>query len=344
MMMKQLALGTGLFAACVVAAGCATKSQEARAENEPAPLPSNSKPRPEYFNLSYGPHERNVLDLWQAKSGKPTPLLIFFHGGGFIRGDKWSLDPDLLERCLKEGISVASANYRYSTQQPFPGPMRDGARAVQFVRYQAKALNIDPKRIALSGNSAGAGISLWLAFHDDLADRRAGDPVLRQSTRITCAGVWGGQCSYDPRFVRHVIGGRAYEHPALLPFYGITAEDLDTPKAYAMYEQASAINYISRDDPPVILFYSEPKEPLKPGPNRGATLYYPHLSKDLPGEDAPGWGIHHPKFGFVLDDALEPLGVECVVRHTDDYGHVDKPNAKTNEEFVAFLKRHFKMS
>ncbi len=42
-----------------------------------------AKPRPDEENVKYGPHERNVLDLWMAKSDKPAPLVLFIHGGGF---------------------------------------------------------------------------------------------------------------------------------------------------------------------------------------------------------------------------------------------------------------------
>jgi acetyl esterase/lipase len=44
--------------------------------------------KPDHENVVYGPYERNVLDLWIAESGKPTPLLICIHGGGFKGGSK----------------------------------------------------------------------------------------------------------------------------------------------------------------------------------------------------------------------------------------------------------------
>ena len=152
----------------------------------------------------------------------PAPLVVFFHGGGFVGGDKKSVPGWLVTRCLAEGISVASVNYRLSTQSPFPAPMLDGARAIQFLRLKAGELGIDPGKIAACGNSAGAGISLWVGFHDDLADSSNADPVLRQSSRLACMGVVGAQTSYDPRFIKQLIGGRAHEHVALKPLFGVT--------------------------------------------------------------------------------------------------------------------------
>jgi acetyl esterase/lipase len=61
----------------------------------------------------YGEHERNILDLWLAKADEPTPLVIFYHGGGFYAGDKRrSMPVPLLLKLLEAGISVAGVNYR----------------------------------------------------------------------------------------------------------------------------------------------------------------------------------------------------------------------------------------
>ena len=55
--------------------------------------------------------------------------------------------------------------------------------SLQTIRSKAKEWNLDPERIACYGGSAGAGISLWLAFHEDLADPNSDDPIARQSTQ-----------------------------------------------------------------------------------------------------------------------------------------------------------------
>ena len=208
------------------------------------------KPRPDFGNMRYGPHERNILDLWKAKpSGGldvATPVVIFFHGGGFRSGDKSSVPAGLLSRCLEAGISVASANYRLSHTAPYPAPMLDGARAIQFMRSKAKELGIDPARIAGSGSSAGAGIALWVAFHDDLADPQSTDPVARQSSRLTCVGVDGAQTSYDPRFIKALIGGRAHEHPALPLFYGISSESDVIHRGYTNFTRRPRPSTTSR--------------------------------------------------------------------------------------------------
>src|ERR1700683_3156123 len=120
--------------------------------------------KPDFENVHYGPHERNVMDFWKAKSDHPTPLILNIHGGGFVAGDKTATPVPMLRDALAHGISVATMNYRYSTQAPYPAPMEDGAHAVQFLRSKAKEWNLDPDRFAATGGSAGAGILMWVGF------------------------------------------------------------------------------------------------------------------------------------------------------------------------------------
>jgi acetyl esterase len=283
---------------------------------------------PDFKDIPYGPHVRNVFDLWCARGNgygcERSPLVVFFHGGAFRMGDKASVSGRLIARCLAAGISVASANYRFSQDAPYPAPMLDGARAIQFFRAHAEQFGIDPTRIAASGSSAGAGIALWVGFHDDLADPTNDDPVLCQSTRLACLGVDGAQCSYDPRFIKALLGGRVYEHPALLPLFGLRMafeRDWPLPRVSAQYEDASPINHLSRDDPAVIAFYVEPDGPIS--------------SRAKPGD-----GIHHPRFGKALKDRMDGLGVECIVRHEDDYPFWDDRRDDVSRDLVAFLARH----
>jgi acetyl esterase len=287
---------------------------------------ANLKPLPDVADLRYGPFDRNVLDLWMPSTertkGKPAPVVIFLHGGGFLGGDKSNVPRWLIRRCLAEGIAVASANYRFSRQAPYPGPMLDGARAVQFLRHEARALGIDPDRIAACGNSAGAGIALWVGFQHDMADPTDPDPVRRESTRLTCVGGIGAQTSYDPRFIKRRIGGRAHEHVALRPFFGLkTDADLDSPSCAALFDDASPLHHATADDPPVFLYYTEPQGPL-------------------PSDAGPGTGIHHPNFGVALKERFDPLKIECILRHETDYDGAPNPDDGMPREFVAFFQKY----
>ena len=315
------------------ALGGATMSLVIVKYTEGAQKPSKSKPRSKRQNQkdatkgqtadvrdqSYGPYELNKFDLWLAKSDSPTPLVVFIHGGGFRGGDKSRVNPYMLERALQSGISFASINYRLSGEAPYPAQMHDCARAIQYIRRNARQWNIDPKRLAAYGGSAGAGISQWLAFHDDMANPKSKDPVERESTRLSCAIPFNAQSTYDPREIKKIVPGNAYDHVALKPFYGLPEdwnwdEDKVDEKLDALLKDASPINHLTKDDPPVFVYH-------------------------FAGNNKPG-NIHHPNFGKHLKDKMDKLGIECVRRMDTDY---KSPQTESVEEMVQFLKRHFKM-
>ena len=241
-------------------------------------------------NVAYGPHERNVLDLWKVKSERPTPLLVFIHGGGFVQGDKGQIrNRPMVRQCLDAGVSFASINYRFREHAPIQDILRNAARAIQFLRVHAKEYNIDPARIASFGGSAGAGTSLWLAFHDDLADPRATDPVLRESSRLTAAGSLEGQASYDLRDWHYIVGDSPFERgPAeWAPFYHFaSAAEAETPAADKVMRDCSMINLITKDDVPVALECSFP---------------------DAEPKDQNAY-VHHPKHSTAIADAVSKTG------------------------------------
>jgi hypothetical protein len=157
------------------------------------------------FAGPYGSHPRQVLDFYQATSNKPTPVVFYIHGGGWQNGDKKTNPKPFLD----QGISVVAINYRYvrngvedNVEPPVSAPLEDAARALQFVRSKAAEWNLDKTRIGAPGGSAGGCSSLWLAFHDDMADPASDDPVARESTRLYCAAVNGAQVSLDPQELR----------------------------------------------------------------------------------------------------------------------------------------------
>jgi acetyl esterase len=303
------------------------------AENIVASASPSPDPEPAYSNVSYGPHERNVLDYWRPRGKGPAPLVIYIHGGGFRSGDKHGINQDLLTLSLNAGYAVAAINYRLSHHAPSPAFYYDGARAIQFLRHKAPEWNFEPARIAACGSSAGAGIALWVGFHDDLADPKSSDPVARQSTRVCCMFIVNGQSSYDPRFfIQHGLAP-ATKHHFIAPFYAIPRDQYGTPEAIRKFEEGSPINYVTADDPPVLAIYKQANDPV---PNVEIAPNDP----TYPGEKVVshplcGIAIHHPKFGLVLKEKLDPLGIECTVLTS-----TTTEDAKTRSTIADFFKRH----
>lgn len=271
---------------------------------------------PTHANLKYGEHERHVMDVWLAKSDRPTPVLVSIHGGGFRGGNK-GVDAPLLRACLDAKISVVAITYRFSQHEIAPAAFLDCARAVQFVRSKSKEWNLDPKRFAGTGGSAGAGLSLWLGFHDDLAKPDAKDPIARQSSRLQCMVVYNGQTSYDPRFIRKLFPENdTYKESALAQLYGVNLGKLDSlPKEkYALMELVSPMTHLTKDDAPAMLIYrSEMDTPIT---NRSI-------------------GIHHPRFGKALKERMDKLGIDCQVKPG-----IRRGGENQTKLAMDFLKKH----
>lgn len=253
-----------------------------------APIP----PAPTHSNVSYGPHVRNVLDFWSAAGKGPRPLLVYIHGGGWTTGDKRQKGP-AFQPFLGQGISCAAINYRLAPENPLPAPVHDAARAIQFIRSQAAAWNIDPKRIALVGPSAGACTAMWLLLHDDLADPAATDPVRRESTRVCAAAVTVGQTSIDPKVIAGWLGTNVLRHSMISAAVGeksIEAALQNYDQHRQLYVEFSPINHVDAQDPPLFMTCS--------------------AEMDLPSRDA-GHGIHHPVYGVKLKEKSDQVGHEC---------------------------------
>jgi acetyl esterase/lipase len=243
---------------------------------KPKAKPKAAGIAPTKENVPYGEHPRQVLDFFQAKSDSPTPVVFAIHGGGWVNGDKSTYRASA-KRYLDAGISVIAINYRMVTEAtektiepPVKWPLADAARALQFVRSKAKEWNIDKVRIGATGGSAGGCSSLWLLYHDDLADQRSDDPIARESTRLYCAGVVGAQTTLDPKVLREWMpnaryGGHAFavtgskgRDSAFQAFFDKRESLLPWIKEY------SPIYHVTKDDPPVFLeFPSQKKPPVK---------------------------------------------------------------------------------
>ncbi len=256
---------------------------------------TQEKPAPTHKNVAYGPHERNVLDFWQAKSEKATPLAVFIHGGGFVGGSKDQVNAGSLKELLDAGISVAAINYRLVSHAPLPAAHHDSRRALQFLRSKAKDWNLDKTRVGAFGGSAGAQLSMYLAFHDEMADPNGRDPVERESTRLTCVATTGGQTTMDLDWWTRHVPGYDKPHRDPLEIFGAKTREEYLEKA----NDVSALSLISKDDPPIFMGYGMgPKDPVP-----------------ADAQAARGWKVHHVVFGIRLKEEMDKLGIEADLKY-----------------------------
>lgn len=110
------------------------------------------------------------LDLYLPDIAKNAPILLWFHGGGLLQGHRASVAPYMLKAVNRHGLAVISADYRLAPQATIQEILEDVVDCVKFVREQLPSQigdAIDPKRLAVSGSSAGGYLALLAGIYCD---------------------------------------------------------------------------------------------------------------------------------------------------------------------------------
>lgn len=106
--------------------------------------------------------------------GDPPPIVMFFHGGGWVVGDLDTYDGDARHHAAVSGALVVSVDYRLAPEHPHPAAVDDAWAATQWVAAHGEELGADPSRLAVAGDSAGGNLAAVIA---QLA-RDAGGPSI----------------------------------------------------------------------------------------------------------------------------------------------------------------------
>src|ERR1700736_2591479 len=121
-----------------------------------------------------GPHGQVPCRLYLPNGAETPPLIIYAHGGGFMQGSLPSWDAMLRELVRESGVAVLSVDYRLSPEHRFPVAFDEMVAMIRLAAREGAGLGIDPSRLALGGDSAGANLALATA----LAARDAGERAL----------------------------------------------------------------------------------------------------------------------------------------------------------------------
>ncbi|MCR8644329.1 alpha/beta hydrolase [Paenibacillus sp. N1-5-1-14] len=119
------------------------------------------------YNLE-GPHGEFKVRLYRPTEESNLPVLVFFHGGGFVFNRIEHYDPMCSKLATATGCVVASVDYHLAPEYKFPVPVDEALFATKWVSEQASELRIDPNRIVVAGESVGGNLAAIVAQHAGL--------------------------------------------------------------------------------------------------------------------------------------------------------------------------------
>lgn len=284
-----------------------TLSTAAVAAPAPAKEPPK-KPQPIAANVSYGPHEHQLLDIYlPAKGQEPFPVVMWC--GALWKADK---HPAPLNEFLPAGIAVVAVEMRVmgdaieeKISPPVSVCLLDARRAVQFVRLNAAKWNLDPNRIGIGGGSQGALPALFVGCTQDQGNPDASDPVERVSARVTCVAAFRSQPTIDPKLMQQWESGVKWGAPA----FGCSFEESlkRRDELLPVIRAWSPDALVNRDSAPI---YFENEWGLTRPDDVSETNYKVH---------SPHWGIGFQKIA-------RERGAVCYVKYL---GHPSEKYANT---------------
>ena len=196
-------------------------------------------------------HKSQMLDFYPAKTKKPAPVMIHIHGGGWRGGSKKRVPPFVANANAEGWLAVVSVEYRFTDVASYPAQVDDCARAIQFVRLNAKKWHIDPNRIGVTGGAAGGHLSAYVALQDDEAKLDSKDPVERQSSRVSFAIPFAGPTDWN------LLGKIKHDHPAYRQLIGYEPGTPTDKMSIELKNEVSPLSFVSKDDPPFLIVHGD---------------------------------------------------------------------------------------
>lgn len=200
-----------------------------------------------FFDMSYGTHERQIVDLCipDGASGE-LGLVLFIHGGAWIGGDKESYKGGMNYGASELGIATASLNYRYISDSIDILDILDDIEAALFaIKAKGAEIGVDINKVLLTGDSAGGHLSLLYAYA-----RKNTSPV----TPVAVISNSGPTDLYDDNFYHNnALGDETVICDLMSKACGQRFSYAERESAKSALYSVSPINYVSADCVPTVI-------------------------------------------------------------------------------------------
>jgi acetyl esterase len=144
----------------------------------PAPAPPASSTLACEDRTIPGPAGQIKVRVYRPSAGKELPLMVYFHGGGWVTGDLDRHDPLCRELTERIGCLTVSVDYRLAPENKFPAGLEDCYAAVKWAAANAVSLGTDPRRLAVGGDSSGGNLAAAVSL---MARDRSGPHIICQT-------------------------------------------------------------------------------------------------------------------------------------------------------------------
>jgi len=201
-------------------------------------------------DLAYGPHARQQLNVFAPEGANNAPVVVFVHGGAFVRGNKsdnGEIYDNVLYYFARHGYVGVNIEYRLAPEAQYPGAAEDVRDALGWIHRKIAEYGGNPKRIFLIGHSAGGTHVGTYVF----------DPVLQRSEDDGVAGV----LLVSAR-LRADVSPANPNAQAVRAYFGTDA---------SLYDARSPVTHAAKSKLPVMLAIAEFENPLLDG--YGAEMY-----------------------------------------------------------------------
>jgi len=185
--------------------------------------------------------ESLTLDASVPEGKGPFPTVIIVHGGAFMRGNKGTYVTPLFPVFNEAGFTWFTINYRLAPKSRFPAPIEDTEDAIRWVKAHAAEYKVDPKRIALLGESAGGHIVSYIAV-----------------TSAKTLGLKAVVPFYAPHDLVHRVEQQGAVNEPLQAFLNLSPAV--TPDSLAALKKASPYDHVQKNVPPVLMIHGTADE------------------------------------------------------------------------------------
>jgi acetyl esterase/lipase len=199
--------------------------------------------------------QKLLLDLFVPTGVQQPPLVIYIHGGSWLRGSRKNSPVEWL---TQEGFALASVSYRFSDRAPFPAQIHDVKAAVRWLRAHHAQYGYDASRIGACGTSAGGHLAALLGTSGGVTELEGdvgGNP--RESSRVQAVVDWYGPADFMLRARTQPQSNKpgSSSHGLL---GGPPAEKTELARL------ASPVSHVNAGDPPLLIFHGDQDETVLP--------------------------------------------------------------------------------